>query len=188
MKIRWKRLLAAPFVFLAAIIIIIEDWLWDDLARLAAAIGRLPVFRQMELLIVSLPPYAALLTFGAPTLLLIPVKLAALWLIAQGQHTLGLLTVVLAKFAGTALVARIFMLTRKNLLRIGWFAALHERVTTFSARVHLVIRNSRIYRTIHQASARLMIAVKEWLRNRRQGFWQRRWAAAMKLSRRKQDD
>ncbi|HWQ34249.1 MAG TPA: hypothetical protein VNQ79_15480 [Blastocatellia bacterium] len=188
MKIRWKRLLAAPFVFLAAIVIIIEDWLWDDLARLAAAIGRLPVFRQIEVLIVSLPPYAALVTFGAPTLLLIPVKLLALWLIAHGQQALGLLTVVLAKFAGTALVARIFMLTRKNLLRIGWFAALHERVTIFRERVHTAIRNSRIYRTIHLASARLKIAVKEWLRNRRQGFWQRRWAAALKLSRRKQGD
>ncbi|MFN7946700.1 MAG: hypothetical protein U0Z53_15215 [Blastocatellia bacterium] len=188
MKIRWKRLLAAPFVFLAALIIIIEDWLWDDLARMAAAIGRLPVLRQLEVLIAGLPPYAALLTFGAPTLLLIPVKLAALWLIAHGQHALGLLTVVLAKFAGTALVARIFMLTRKNLLRIGWFATLHTRFTAFSERVHATIHQTRLYQTIHRQSVRVKTAVREWLRRRKPGFWQRRWAAAVKLSRRKQPD
>lgn len=188
MKIRWKRLLAAPFVFLAAIIVIIEDWLWDDLARLATAIGRLPVLRQLEALIAGLPPYAALLTFGAPTLLLIPVKLSALWLIAHGQHALGLLTVVLAKFAGTALVARIFMLTRKSLLRIGWFAALYTRFTAFSERVHATIHRTRLYQIIHRQSVRVKTAVKEWLRRRQPGFWQRRWAAAVKLSRRKQPD
>jgi hypothetical protein len=37
---RLKRLIAAPFVLLAAVIILLEDWLWDDLARLAAAIGQ----------------------------------------------------------------------------------------------------------------------------------------------------
>ena len=34
-----KKILAAPFVFIAAVLILLEDWLWDDLARLAAAIG-----------------------------------------------------------------------------------------------------------------------------------------------------
>src|SRR5436853_5134769 len=97
---RLKRLLAAPFVVLAAIIILLEDWLWDDLARLAAAIGRLPVFHQIEILITKLPPYGALLLFGAPSLLLVPVKLLALYFISHGRPTLGLLTVITAKFAG----------------------------------------------------------------------------------------
>ncbi len=78
-----KRLLAAPFVFAATIILLLEDWLLEDLQRLAAAIGRLPIFRQLESLIVGLPPYAALTMFAIPSLLLIPVKLAALWFIAN---------------------------------------------------------------------------------------------------------
>ena len=63
MKKRLKRLLAAPFVLIAAIVILFEEWLWDDLQRLAAAIGRLPLFRQIESLIAGLPPYAALAIF-----------------------------------------------------------------------------------------------------------------------------
>jgi len=40
-----RKILATPFVFVAAVIIILEDWLWDDLARLAAFIGQLPILR-----------------------------------------------------------------------------------------------------------------------------------------------
>src|SRR5215471_3223663 len=107
-----KRLVAGPFVLLAAIIILLEDWLWDDLARLGAALGRLPVLRQIERLVVALPPYAALLFFAAPSLMLVPLKLAALYLLSKGQTTLGLLTIIAAKIAGTALIARIYVLTR----------------------------------------------------------------------------
>src|SRR5262245_28962486 len=109
-KKRLKRLLAAPFVLVAAIIVLFEEWLWDDLQRIAAAIGRLLLFRQIESLIAGLPPYAALAMFGAPSLLLIPVKLAALYFIAHGQPALGLITAIGAKFVGTALVARIYAL------------------------------------------------------------------------------
>jgi hypothetical protein len=184
MRIRWKRLLVAPFVFLAAIIILIEDWLWDDLARIAAAIGRLPIFRQIEALIVRLPPYASLAVFAAPTLLLIPVKLTALWLIAHGQHALGLLSIVMAKFVGTALVARLFILTRPNLLRIGWFARFYERFTDFKTRIYTTIKTTGVYQLVHQQHLRWKALIKEWGHNRKPGFWKRRWEGARRLSRR----
>src|SRR5262245_12378390 len=92
-----RRVLAAPLVLVAAAIIILEDWLWDDLARLAAAIGRLPVFRSVEALVVKLPPYAALACFAIPSLLLIPVKIAAVYFVSHGHAGLGLLTAIGAK-------------------------------------------------------------------------------------------
>ena len=63
MKTRLKKILAAPFVLLAAIFVLFEDWLWDDLLRLAAALGRLLGLRQAEQLIAALPPYGALAAF-----------------------------------------------------------------------------------------------------------------------------
>jgi hypothetical protein len=183
MKKFLKRLLAAPFVFVAALIILLEDWLWDDLQRLAAWIGHLPVLRQLESLIAGLPPYAALAMFATPSLLLVPVKLAALWFIANGQPALGFLVAVGAKVAGTALVARLFTLTKANLLRIGWFSALHERFTAFKARVYGAIKATAVYRLAHRRFARMKTAVKELVRRRR-GFLKRRWDAAIKLSRR----
>jgi hypothetical protein len=179
-----KKLLAAPFVLLAAVIILVEDWLWDDLARLAAVIGRLPVLRSIESLIVGLHPYIALTLFAIPSLLLIPVKLAALYFIAHGKATLGLITVVGAKVLGTALVARIFTLTCPQLRRIAWFAWLHDRVVAFKARIYGAIKSTAIYKVVHQQRLRLRAAIAARL-DRGRGFWTRRWRAAIKLSRRK---
>ena len=177
-------MLAAPFVFVATIVLLLEDWLWDDLQRMAAAIGRLPIFRQIEPLIAGLPPYGALAMFATPSLLLIPVKLAALWFIAHGQPAFGFLVAAAAKVAGTALVARLFTLTKPNLLRIGWFAALHERVVAFKARIYGAIKATAIYRAAHPRYSRVKTAVKAFMRKQRRGFWKRRWEAAVKLSRR----
>jgi len=182
-----KRLLAAPFVLLAAVIILLEDWLWDDLARIAAAIGRLPIFHQIEALVVRLPPYGALIFFGAPSLLLVPVKLAALYFISHGHPTFGLATIIVAKVAGTALVARIFNLTRPALLRISWFAWLHNRFVAFKTRIYESIKSTSIYKSAHRQNLRMRAALKAWI-GRRRGFWRRRWDAALKLSRRRKQE
>jgi hypothetical protein len=183
MKAKLKKILAAPFVLLAAIFILLEDWLWDDLLRLAAAVGRLPVFRQLEMLIANLPPYAALTMFATPSLLLIPVKLAALWLIAHRQPALGFLTAATAKVIGTALVARIYSLTHKKLLLIGWFAWLHERFVAFKVKVYSVIKASHLYHIAHEQYLHLKARVKDLLRSKGKAFWRKRWDAARRLTR-----
>src|SRR5262249_28609610 len=182
MKRILKRLIAAPFVFIAAIIILIEGWLWDDLQRLGAAIGRLPILRQIESLVAGLPPYAALAIFAAPSLLLVPIKLAALYFIAHGQPALGFLTVVAAKVAGTALVARIYTLTEPNLLRIGWFAHLHERFVALKTRVYNTIKSTAFYRVAHRRYLHIRYSLKEFVGKRR-SLWMSRWEAARRLIR-----
>ena len=177
-----KRLLAAPFVFIAAIVVLFEEWLWDDLQRIAAAIGHLPLLRQAELLIAGLPPYAALAMFGAPSLLLIPVKLAALYFIAHGHAMLGLMVAIAAKIAGTALVARIFVLTRPKLLRIDWFAWLYARFLAFKTRIHEAIKSTSLYKAAHRLRLRMRAALAEFARKRRT-LWRSRWEAAVRLSR-----
>lgn len=179
-----KRTLAAPFVLLAAIVILFEDWLWEDLARLAAAIGRLPILRSLEGLIVRLPPYPALLLFAMPALLLVPLKLLALYFISHGRAPLGLLTIIFAKFAGTALVARLFTLTRPQLLRIAWFAWTYERLAAFKARLYATIKATAIYRLAHRQHLRIRGALRAWFGKRR-GFWLRRWWATRRLTRRR---
>ena len=179
-----KRLAAAPFVLVAALVILLEDWLWDDLARLGAALGRLPILRQIEALIVALPPYAALLFFAAPSLLLVPLKLAALYLISKGQTALGVLTIIFAKVAGTALVARIYVLTRPKLLRIVWFALLHERFLTFKARIYEVVRSTAIYRAAHEVRLLIHKLIKH-IKGHRRRSWRRRWSRIRQLARRR---
>lgn len=179
-----KKSLAVPFIFIAAVVILLEDWLWDDLARLAAAIGRLPIFRQIEAFIVGLPPYAALAFFAVPSSLLIPVKLIALYFISHGHAVAGLVTVIAAKIAGTALVARIFTLTRPKLLSIGWFAWLHERFIAFKTWIYATIKATTVYRAAHERYLRMRETLRVWM-GKRKGFLRRRWNATLRLSRRR---
>ena len=180
MKVKLKKILAAPFVLIAAVIVLLEDWLWDDLARLMKFIGRLPILRQLENIITNLPPYAALAVFIVPSLLLIPVKLSALWLISHGQHALGLFTVIGAKIIGTALVARIYTLTQGSLLKILWFATLHAKFTDFKFKVYGFIKATAIYQSAHE----LKVKMKKFVQGKGKAFWRKRWEAARRFVRR----
>jgi hypothetical protein len=182
-----KKIIAAPFVLLAAIVILLEDWLWDDLARLAAAIGRLPVLRQIESFILRLPPYPSLLLFGIPSVLLFPVKFASLYLIAEGQPFLGFLVAAGAKVIGTALVARIFNLTKPRLIQISWFAYLYEKTTAFKKFIYDIIKSTRIYKIVHIRKEQLKKALKAWKRSRK-SIWRRRWDAARRFIRKSKSD
>jgi hypothetical protein len=144
---------------LLALLILFEEWGWEPLQRALARVGRLPVLRHLEALIVRLPPAAALVVFLLPTLLLLPVKLGALWLIGRGQHGLGLLLIVAAKLVGTAIVARLFVLTRPALLRLPWFALLYQRWVAWKAVLLLRVRSSRVWRL---ARAARRLARQRW--------------------------
>ena len=179
-----KKVLTAPFCLLAAIIIIFEDWLWDDLARIAAFFGQLPILRTIEALITSLPPYLSLIVFAVPSLLLIPVKLLAVYFVAHGQATMGLVTVIAAKVIGTAVIARLFTITRPKLLRIPWFVWLHDRVVAFKTRIYSYLHATAIYRTVHEYRLRLRNTIRAWMLSRRSSF-RRRWQAVVRWTRRK---
>ena len=107
---RWTAWLLAPLKWLLALLILFEEWGWEPLQHLLARIGQWPGLRWIEGAIRRLPPYGALLLFVVPALMLLPVKLAALWLIGQGHAVLGLAIILAAKLAGTAVVARLFTL------------------------------------------------------------------------------
>ncbi len=121
------RLLAHLTTWLLALLVLFEEWGWEPLQRLLARIGRWPGLRWVEYRVRALPPWAALAAFGVPTLLLLPIKLLALWAIGSGQMLLGATVVIAAKIIGTAVVARLFTLTRPALMRLAWFATFYVR-------------------------------------------------------------
>lgn len=125
---RWllQRLKAAAG-WLLALVVLFEEWGWEPLQRALGVLARLPLIGALERWVGRLPPRAALAVFVLPSLLLLPVKLLALWLIGNGHALLGAATVIGAKLLGTALVARLFTLTRPALMQLGWFAQLHGR-------------------------------------------------------------
>lgn len=115
----------APLVYLAAMVLLVEEWCWDTGMRLARAFARWPALAALEGRVRTLPPYGALCAFVLPGLLLFPVKVLALVAIAHGHALSGIATIVLAKVGGAAVVARLYVLTLPTLLAIGWFARCH---------------------------------------------------------------
>jgi hypothetical protein len=140
---------------LLAAVILFEEWGWEPLQALLARLTRLPPLAWLERKLVALPPYAALAVFAVPALLLLPVKLAALALVARGQALLGLGVIVAAKLLGTAIVARLFALTQPSLMRLAWFARWHGRWLQWKAELLARVRASAVWRSAQAASRRL---------------------------------
>jgi hypothetical protein len=146
---------------LVALVVLFEEWGWESLHWLMAQLGKLPLLRQLEVLVTRLPPTAALVVLGLPALLLVPVKLVALWLIGSGQPGFGLAVIVAAKVLGTAIVARLFALTRPALMRIGWFAAFYPRWMAWKTSMLAIVRASWAWRMARVIKRR---ALRRWAR------------------------
>jgi hypothetical protein len=110
----------------AALILLFEEWGWRPLSNLLARLARYPLWAKAELFIAGLPPYGALVALGIPSAVLIPAKLAGVYLLTTGHFITAAIVIFLAKIASTALIARIFLLTKPALMQIGWFARAYE--------------------------------------------------------------
>jgi hypothetical protein len=160
-----RRLVRGLFGVLAAVWILLEEWLWDGLKRCMQWLGRLPIVRSLEARIARAGPKTAIALFLIPWLLLLPAKLLAFWLIGTGHAGAGLLVFVAAKLLGTALLARLFTLTRPALLTIVWFRRLHDWFLTIKLRLFAYVRGLRVVIWVKAISARLRAALK--------GIWRR---------------
>jgi hypothetical protein len=135
-----RRVLTPPLVVLAALWMLFEEFLWVRLTALVARLARLPAIAKLEARIARLPPYPAMALFAVPTVLLVPVKFGALYLIGSGQAVLGIAVLVVAKLALTAVITRLFAICRPQLLSIAWFARLHDWVLRMRAALYERVR------------------------------------------------
>lgn len=156
---RALQAIAVPFVVLA---LLFEEWGWAPLAAAAAWLGQLPILRGIEKWIARLSPRAALLAFTAPAVALLPVKLAALWLFGAGHVASGVLLLIGAKLAGTALVARLFVLTQPALMQIAWFAHWYSRWKHWKDDLLRQVRESALWRSAGRLRRRVHGRITAW--------------------------
>lgn len=156
------RFLRSAVSAFLALIILFEEWGWEPLQRALARLARLPPVGWLEDRIRALPPYAALAVFALPALALLPVKLLALGWIAGGHVLAGAAVVVVAKIVGTALVARLFVLTRPSLMTLAWFATAYGRWTRWKDGVFARVRASWPWRAGRIAKRRVQRMVARW--------------------------
>lgn len=119
------RRLLRPLWFFLALLFLAEAWIWERLKPVVAWLVGLVPFERFKAAVAAgiakLPPYATLLVFAIPGLLLLPFKLAGLWLIGGGHVIAGGLVFLLAKTVGLAVTAFLFETCRPKLMDLGWF-------------------------------------------------------------------
>jgi hypothetical protein len=157
---RLKNLL----IVLAAIVFAIEEWLWDRLTALTGWLGRLPLLRRLEKRIARLPPYGAMALLAVPAAMLFPFKIAALWAMARGYVTLGIIVILAAKIVGTAFVAHLFALCRPQMLQIRWFAALYHWVIRTKSWLYARLAAMPVYRRTRAVLRRVRSRLRTWMR------------------------
>lgn len=164
-----RKLLLAPLVYLIAIFFLCEEWLWLTGTRLLARLQVIPLIARAEARISRFGPYAALAAFALPGLMLLPLKILALLSMAHGHALLGLLVIVIAKIAGTILVARLYVLTRCALLSLHWFARGQTMLLMFKEKMIAQLRATRAWRQVMAAHAGFKAARDRWWERLRPG-------------------
>ena len=146
---------------IAALIVLFEEWGYRPLAELLGKLARFRLWARLELWIAGLPPYGALAVFALPTTILLPLKFVALWLLANGFLFGAGALFVGAKIASTALIARIFMLTKPGLMQIGWFARTYNWFMPWKEAIFTQIRTSWIWRYGRMVKSRIKLEAKK---------------------------
>ena len=149
---------------IAALIVLFEEWGWKPLSDLIARLAKFGPIALIERVIASLPPYGALAVFALPTTILLPLKFVAMWLLAQGQWWAATGLFIGAKIASTALVARIFTLTKPALMQIGWFARAYNWFVPWKDALFAKIRASWVWRYGRMVKTRVKLEAAQALR------------------------
>jgi hypothetical protein len=113
-------------IILAAAWMLFEEWVWDNILAVMAYASRLKAVRTVEAFLRRQHPYTLLVLFVIPFLVMVPAKLFGLYLIANGRVLRGISVFIIAKVTITALVTRLFVVSKDKLLLIPSFAAFYS--------------------------------------------------------------
>jgi hypothetical protein len=134
------RRILRPLIVIAAIVILIETWIWEHIGPLIGRLVEALPFKQLKQAIHDgierLPPYATLVVFAVPAALLFPFKLAALALIASGHLVLGCAVLMLAKVVGVGIAAFLFETCKPKLMQIPLFVWAYDHWLRWLAWAH----------------------------------------------------
>ena len=163
MKQHLKRALEIVLVPLAAAIVFFEQTIIRYLNMVTAAIASWPPIARLEAWLVRLPPYWALLTFSAPSILILPVKLSAFWFGMHHRYGLALGSVILGKLLATAILARLYRILRPSLMTIAWFAWADIRFFAWRDRAYAFVRSLPTWQKTAAMVRAIRARMTEWI-------------------------
>ena len=163
MRQRLKYVLELVLVPIAAAIVFLEQTLIRYLNMMMVAFARLPLIARLEAFLVRLPPWAAVLVFAAPSILILPVKLAAFWLAMHRHFVLAFVAVALGKVLATAVVARLYQILRPTLMSLRWFAWADRKFFQWRDWAYGFVRNLPAWRKAAEMIERMRVRLADLL-------------------------
>src|SRR3954468_22851206 len=152
------RRLLKPLWILLALFFLVEAWLWDHLRPLVAAVVNVIAWDRLKArlarLVEWLPPWAVLIVFVIPFVVLLPLKFLEVYFIVHRQWLGTIVVLVLAKLLGLGVTAFIFDVTKPKLLQMAWFRWLYEHILVWLEKAHALIDPLKL--RIKQAVRRLV--------------------------------
>jgi hypothetical protein len=147
-----------------AVIVIIEEWLWDALTFAGQWISRILHLEKFDNWLLNATPNKALLAFLIPLILAAPFNILAVVLLAHGAIIEGILVEIGVKLFTTLLIARIFRLVKTTLLTFNWFSKIYNTITGVLRWAHNVIHQTAIYQLSLKFKATIKIQIATLLK------------------------
>src|SRR5437660_11163310 len=98
------RRILKPLLILLALFFLVEAWLWEHLRPLVAAAVNVIAWDKLKArlaaLVDRLPPFAVLIVFVIPFIVLLPLKFLEVYFIVHRQWIATILVLVLAMLLG----------------------------------------------------------------------------------------
>ena len=139
-KKKYKR----PLLITLALIFLLESWLWEKTgAAVAWALRELPIERYVREAmekIETLTPVQTLGVFIIPAMVLLPIKMLALWFLSQGFIFSGITTILFAKLAGFGVSSFLFTLCKPKLLQVRWVKWVYEHCLIWRDKAHDMVK------------------------------------------------
>ena len=129
------------------ILVLFEEVLWGLTGGLMRFFGRFAPIARLEGHIRRLPPILALPLFVLPWVIMLPVKLGALWLIAMGKIIKGTALFIGGEAFGVAFLARLYELCRPALHRWPWFVIIERILLRWTQWAHDILYRLPFVRT-----------------------------------------
>ena len=167
------RLLTRVLFFVAACVLVFEEWIWDHASALLRRIGRLLPFRWIEGWVRRRSPAQALALYVLPVLVVLPLKGVALNVIAHGQVALGFAILFLDKVIGTAVLARLWQMTEPAITTYGRIRRGRDAFLRVRRRLYRWLHQQAVYRRTRAALERMqrqggvLAELREQLRRQR---------------------
>ena len=152
---------------LLAIVLLLEEWLWDVLNQSGRMIVQFLNWQRYEQWLIQCQPIQALWCFLVPLMLVTPINWLAIMLLARGLLWQGVMLEVAVKLFTTLIIARIFTLTKPQLLSYPLLNWGYETISQWLRWAHRKLADTAAYRWAQQLKVQIKATLRQWIKDKR---------------------